>query len=71
MQYQTVESSNIAAIAHDGDTLGVRFKNGSEYQYAGVSPVLFEQLISAASIGRTFHELIKSHPQDYPHTRIA
>lgn len=71
MQYQEVKSSNIAALAHENDTLGVKFKNGTEYHYQGVSCALFETLTAAASIGRTFNELIKSKPNDYPFTRVA
>lgn len=71
MQYQSVESSNISALAHKGSTLGVKFTNGSEYHFENVPSVIFDQLIDAASVGRTFNELIKSHPSDYPYARVA
>lgn len=71
MQYQEVKSSNIAALAHENDTLGVKFKNGTEYHYQGVSSSTFEKVVGAASVGRTFNELIKSNPSDYPFARVA
>lgn len=71
MDYREVKSSNIAAVAHEDETLGVKFKNGTEYHYQGVSRALFETLSAAASIGRAFNELIKSKPNDYPFARVA
>ncbi|MCG7629064.1 KTSC domain-containing protein [Epibacterium sp. MM17-32] len=71
MQYQKVDSSNIAALAHEGDVLGVKFNNGTEYHYQGVSSSTFEKVMGAASVGRTFNELIKSKPNDYPFDRVA
>ena len=70
MDYRSVESSNIEALAHTGDTLGVKFKGGTEYHYHGVSSDLFQEIIDAASIGHTFNQLIRSHPSDYPYERV-
>ena len=70
MDYQTVESSNILALGHEGSTLAVQFTNGTEYHYSGVSKEVFDQIVSAASVGRTFNQLIKSQPDDYPYERI-
>ncbi len=71
-----VESSQIAAIGHDGvDTLQIDFprKGGgvSRYQYTGVSPELFEEFKGAESVGSFFYKYIKPNPQDYPFTRLA
>lgn len=71
MKYKEVESSNIAALAHSENTLAVKFKNGTEYHYSGVPVEIFDQLVQAASVGRTFNELIKSRPSDYPYVRAA
>lgn len=71
MKYREVESSNIEALGHDGESLGVKFKNGTIYLYQGVSKAIFDQLVGAASVGRTFNELIKSKPSDYPYERVA
>jgi len=71
MKFRHVKSSNINELGHQGDTLGVRFKNGSEYHYSNVPESIFNRLIKAASIGRTFNELIKSHPSEYPYHQVA
>lgn len=71
MNYREVESSNIEALGHDGENLGVEFRNGSIYLYQGVSEAIFDQLVNAASVGCTFNELIKSKPSDYPYQRVA
>jgi hypothetical protein len=70
-----VESSQIAAIGHDGaDTLQIDFprKSGgvSRYQYSGVSPELFEAFKSAESIGSFFYKHIKPYPNHFPYTRL-
>jgi len=71
MKYQPVTSSNISEMGHEGETLGVRFKNGTEYHYSNVPPSIFDQLLNAASVGRTFNELIKSKPSGYPYRQVA
>jgi KTSC domain len=71
MNYQTVKSSNIKALAHKETTLGVRFHGGTEYHYSNVPAELFTQLIQAASVGRTFNQLIKSNSTEYPHLQVA
>ncbi len=61
MTWQEVESGSVARIGYDPDsrTLGVRFSNGGEYHYAGVSPEAHQQLLSADSIGRHINTHIK------------
>lgn len=71
MNYQDVESSNIKAIAHKDTTLGVRFHNGTEYHYENVPDFIFDEIITAASVGRTFNQLIKAKPAEYPYQKIA
>ena len=82
MEYTKVESSQIEAVAHDPETntLGIRFHPnkkqkeaglpGSEYHYANVSPELFTALVDAISVGKSFGENIKNHPELYPFTII-
>lgn len=63
MKFHLVESSNIESIAHDpalGD-LHVKFKNGGHYAYPGVSADQFEALKSAESVGKHFHQNIRSN----------
>lgn len=52
-------SSNIARLAHQGDTLWVEFHGGSVWKYSGVDHHLYTNLLAAPSIGKFFNELIK------------
>ncbi|MCC6800438.1 MAG: KTSC domain-containing protein [Anaerolineae bacterium] len=56
-----VESSQIAAIGYDAATLtlGVTFKQGGHYRYAGVQPEDFEAFRQAPSAGRHFDKFIR------------
>ena len=56
---QSVQSSNIRAIGHDGSMLRVEFSNGSTYDYEGVPSRVFDDLVSADSVGRYFAQNIK------------
>src|SRR5262245_53841774 len=49
MDYQPVTSTSVAAIGYDPDTntLGVRFLNGGEFHYYGVSADVFEGMKAA------------------------
>ena len=53
MNWQDVESSNIAAIGYDAATrtLGVRFKNGGTYHCLGVEPKDHEAFLAAGDAG--------------------
>ncbi len=56
-----VVSSNIDEVEHDSSTstLKVTFKNGSRYKYDEVPQVVFEQLISAESVGKALNQMVK------------
>lgn len=54
-----VKSSQIESIGHHGDTLAVKFKNGGEYHYHGVSAEHFQKLKSAESVGSHLGKHIK------------
>ena len=71
MQFYPVESSNIASVGYEADTLGVVFRHGGEFHYEGVSEEVYLQLRDAESVGRAFHQLIKSNPTEYPHRKVA
>ena len=91
MNWQPVESSQIEALGYDPEVeypLGVKFPPtkkqkaeslpGSAYEYANVSPELFNMFINAKtnpeydnSIGVFFHRVIKAHPELYPYRRIG
>jgi len=56
-----VESSQIAAIGYDAGTLtlGITFKRGGHYRYAGVRQEHFDELRQAPSAGRrVLHALV-------------
>jgi hypothetical protein len=69
--WTNVKSSNIAALTHVDATLMVRFRNGTEYHYDNVPSHVFDEIIGGASVGGTFHKLIKSKPEMYPCHRAA
>lgn len=56
-----VESSNIRCVGYDTptNTLFIRFHSGESYSYAKVPEEVFATLVSAESVGQTFHKLIK------------
>jgi hypothetical protein len=62
MQYVSVISSNIAAIAYDeaGRVLGVQFRNGREYRYHGVPSTVYRNLLSAGSKGTYFGTFVRN-----------
>lgn len=64
-----VESSNIQALNHSESTLKVLFKSGSVYSYENVSVEMFEELLTAESVGSTFWKLVRSQPERFPHTK--
>lgn len=69
MQFQPVTSSNVSEVGYDADTntLGVRFHNGSEYHYTGVSEATFNALLTSESVGKYLNAVIK--PQ-FPYKQV-
>jgi len=61
MEWQAVSSSNVAEIGYDKETntLGLRFKNNSEYHYPNVPESVFTELQQADSIGKYVNSNIK------------
>ena len=61
MDYKPVTSSNIAEIGFDSAdlALGVKFKNGGEYIFLGVSEEVYNQFLNAESAGKFFASNIK------------
>jgi hypothetical protein len=53
-----VQSSNIAAIGWEEDNLTVRFRDGKEYQYPGVTEKQYADLMAAPSKGKALNGLI-------------
>jgi hypothetical protein len=61
MNYESVNSSTVDAIAFDdaSSTLGVRFKNGTEYEYSTVPESVYRGMLAASSVGRYFDANVK------------
>lgn len=61
MNRVSVASSDLVSVGYDAasGTLEVEFKDGSVYQYFGVPPGVFEQLLGASSKGSFFARHIK------------
>ena len=62
MKFTQVESSNIAEIAFDEEkeALFVKFKNDTVYEYSEVPYYVFEEMLSADSVGSYFHKNVRS-----------
>jgi KTSC domain len=74
MKRQEVESSQIKSIGHNGaSTLEVEFHGKGDktsvYQYKEVPASVFNQIISADSIGKAFIALVKKNPE-YNHNKL-
>jgi KTSC domain len=71
MDYISVSSSSIAAVAYESgtSTLGARCMNGSEYHYFGVPEDVFLGLQSAAFVGGYFNQYVKN--AGYSNSRVA
>jgi hypothetical protein len=61
MERVSVSSSNIASVGHDdpAQTLEVEFLNGAVYEYYDVPEHVYQELISASSVGRYFAQRVK------------
>jgi len=61
MDRKPVSSSNIKAIGYNEEEnlLEIEFQTGAVYQYQGVNILLFNELMSASSIGSFFAKTIK------------
>lgn len=71
MNYVPIESSNIEAVAYDAETqtLGVRFRAGTEYEYLRVPISIFEGLRTAPSAGRYFDQNVREAGYAFRHVR--
>ena len=57
-----LNSSNLASARYDlwSFTLGIRFHNGSVYEYFAVPPGIYDALLATESPGRFHHTHIKN-----------
>ena len=69
MEMQFVDSSNIERIGYDSNssTLRIEFKSNRTYDYFNVPENVFNELISASSVGSYHAKNIKN---SYPYTEI-
>ncbi|HZL56786.1 MAG TPA: KTSC domain-containing protein [Bryobacteraceae bacterium] len=58
MTMDPVQSSNVAEIGWESDKLTVRFRDGAEYEYPGVTERQYKDLMAAPSKGRALNGLI-------------
>lgn len=67
--WQTVESSNVDAVAYDepSGVLKVKFKGGGTYEYSGVPQGEFDSLMSG-SVGSHLRNNIMG---TYPHKKVG
>lgn len=56
-----VDSRNLEAVRYDrdGQVLEIRFRQGGEYRYAAVPPDVYDEMMGAESVGKTFNRLIR------------
>jgi hypothetical protein len=56
-----VKSSNLKGCGHckDSSTLVVEFNHGGVYHFAGVDEETADAFLSAESVGKAFHSMIK------------
>ena len=69
MNMTPVKSSQIESIGHYEETqvLCVRFKSGDTYEYDGVSPEVFNDFLTAESVGAYFGKNIRGQ---YEYTKL-
>lgn len=62
MKYTDVKSSNVAQVGYDSltGTMGVKFNNGTVYEYDDVPVEIFEGVRDAESVGRVFNSTVKN-----------
>lgn len=61
MQREAVSSSTVQSVGYQDGTLEIEFAGGSVYQYFDVPERVYEELMSAASIGSFFNEQVRGH----------
>lgn len=70
MKRQEVVSSNLRSVGYDEATrtLEIEFRSGRVYRYIEVPRDVYEELMSADSLGRYFNKYIR---EAYPYSRAA
>ena len=70
MERIPVQSSNLSAVGYDPATeiLEVEFLNGSIYEYKNVPQIVYDQFMSASSLGSYFNREIS---RNFPFSKIG
>ena len=65
-------SSSVRSVWHDEQTgmLHVEYQTGAVYQYSGVTPGIFQNMMQAPSIGNFLRTQVKSRPDLFPFTKL-
>lgn len=63
----SVESSNLAKVGWQDETLVVQFKRGHMYRYSGVPLQVYNDLVDAESVGGYFS---KNIAREYPYATL-
>jgi len=58
-KFREVKSSNVESVLHEGDTLTIRYRDGSVYNYSDVPEKKFNRLVKSRSPGSFVHTKIK------------
>lgn len=71
MNYVIVSSSTVDAVGYEDSsgTLGVRFLNGTEYEYFAVPKPTYLGLVNAASVGSYLDQNVKKAGYSYRRVR--
>lgn len=70
MQRVQVESSDIVSVGYSAGTLEVEFRSGRVYQYLEVEPSVYQQFLTAESLGRYFNTHINNRYR-YKHVKAS
>lgn len=57
----SVSSSRMNSVGWDNNTMEVEFKDGSVYQYHGVTQVEYQNFLNSPSLGSALSRLDKIH----------
>ena len=62
MERQPVKSTNVESVGYNDEekVLEVKFRSGGVYQYAGVQPEMYADLLKAESIGRFVSQVVRA-----------
>lgn len=61
MDWKSVSSRVLSAVAYENGTLHVKYNNGKTYQHPGVPKNKVDALLAAESKGKYFNTHIKPH----------